>query len=67
MELTKKSKKDLYGRYNGHGVVFVKTGDREMQMIEFYLDRNGRFRTFMNGMELEHRLYDLQRKIEDEG
>jgi len=35
----------LYNRYNGCGVVFIKTGDREIQIIEFILGRNGRFNT----------------------
>ena len=62
MELTKKSKEMLY---NGHGVLFVKTGDKEMQMVEFYLGRNGKFHT-IDGIELTQRLHDLQGEIEEE-
>ena len=65
MELTKKSKEKLYNRYNGYGAVFVKTGDREMQIIEFNLGRNGKFNT-MNGTELTEKLNKLSREIEEE-
>ena len=65
MELTKKSKEDLYGRYNGYGVVFVKTGDREMQMIEFNLARNGKFYTVSETL-LTERLNKLSQEIEEE-
>lgn len=65
MELTKRSKEDLYGRYNGYGVVFVKTGDKEMQIIEFYLARNGKF-CAMDGMPLTEGLNKLSLTIEEE-
>jgi len=65
MELTKKSKEDLYNRYNGCGVVFIKTGDREIQIIEFNLGRNGRFNT-MDGTRLAARLDELSDTIEME-
>lgn len=65
MELTKKSKEDLYRRYNGVGVVFVKTHEREMEIIEFNLGRNGKFYA-MDGTELAERLNELSLFIEEE-
>ena len=63
MELTKKSVKDLHNRYAGCGVLFVKTSDSEIQMIEINLGINGKFST-INGTELPERLNELSREIE---
>ena len=65
MELTQKSKENMYNRYNGYGVVFVKTRDGEITEIEFYQGRNCKFYT-MNGMLLTERLKELSMTIEEE-
>lgn len=62
MELTRKSVVDFHNKYNGFGVLFAKIGDRELQIIEFNLDRNGKFHT-MNGTELTERLNELALEI----
>ena len=62
MRLTKKSKEDIYNRYNGYGAVFIKTGNNEITEIEIYRDRKGRFRT-MNGTLLTERLNELEKTI----
>ena len=65
MELTKKSKETLYNRYNGYGVVFLKTGDREMCIIEINLGSNGKFYT-TNGTLLTERLNELSAIIKED-
>ena len=65
MELTKKWKEDMYRRYNGVGVLFVKTGNNKITEIEFVLDRNGKFRT-LNGILLTERLNELSLTIEED-
>ena len=65
MELTKKSKETLYNRYNGYGVVFLKTSDREMTIIEISLGRNGKFYT-MSGALLTERLNELSVVIKED-
>jgi len=65
MELTKKSKEDLYNRYNGCGVVFVKTSGIEVRIIEFNLGRNGKLYT-MGGTRLAARLDEISDIIEVE-
>ncbi len=62
MDLTKKSKDKFYNRYNGYGVLFVKTADKEMQIIEFSLGRNGKFGT-ISGKYLTERLDELSTEI----
>ena len=62
MELTKKSVIDLNNRYAGCGVLFVKTCDNEIQIIEVNLGRNDKFYT-MNGTELPDRLNELSAEI----
>jgi len=63
--LTKQSEEKLYNKYNGYGVLFVKTGDREMQITEFNLAINGKFCT-MNGTLLTERLNELSATIKEE-
>jgi len=65
MQLTKKSKKKLYNQFNGTGVIFVKTRDKEISIIEFYQDRNGKFRD-MAGMELIEAIHELEKEVEEE-
>ena len=65
MRLTKKTKEDFFRRYNGYGVVFIKTGDKEVTEIEIYRDRKGRFRT-INGTLLTDRLNELEKTIMEE-
>ena len=65
MELTKKRKEDMYRRDNGVGVVFVKTGDKEITEMEFNLGRNGHFYT-MDGTRLGAKLDELSDMIEVE-
>lgn len=62
MELTKKWKEDMYRRDNGVGVVFLKTGNKEITEIEFNLGRNGKFGT-MDGTLLTERLNELIAEI----
>ena len=45
----------MHRRDNGVGVVFIKTGDKEITEIEFGLGINGKFGT-INGMLLTERL-----------
>ena len=65
MELTKKSKEELFGCDNGRGALSVKTRYGVITEIEFYLARNGKFCT-MNGTLLTERLNELSREIEEE-
>ena len=65
MKLTKKSKEAMDTHYNGYGAVFVKTGDKEITEIEFYLASNGKFYT-LNGTLLTKRLDELSLSIEEE-
>lgn len=58
MELTKKSEEDMYSRDEGVGVVFVKTGGKEITKIEFNLGKDNRFYT-MDGTELAKRITEL--------
>lgn len=66
MRLTKKSKEDFFKRYNGYGVVFIRTGDKEITEIEIYRDRKGRFRT-INGTLLTERLNELEKTLVERG
>ena len=63
MKLTKKSKEMMDTHYNGYGAVFVKTGNKEITEIEFYLGKNGKFYT-LNGTLLTERLNELAISIE---
>ena len=65
MKLTKKSKETMDTHYNGYGAVFVKTGDKEITEIEFYLARNGKFCT-LNGTLLTERFYELSQAIKED-
>ena len=65
MKLTKKSKEAMDTHYNGYGAVLVKTGDKEITEIDFYLARNGKFCT-LNGTLLTERLNELALSIEEE-
>ena len=65
MKLTKKSKEMMDTHYNGYGAVFVKTSDKEITEIEFYLANNGKFYT-LNGTLLTKRLDALSLSIEGE-
>ena len=62
MELTRKSVVNFHNKYNGYGVIFVKTSDSEIQRIEFNLARNGKFVT-INGALLTERLNELSAEI----
>ena len=64
-KLTKKSEEKFYNRYNGYGVVLIKTGDKEITEIEIYRDRKGRFRT-INETLLTERLNELEKSIVEE-
>ena len=64
MELTKKSKEKLYNQFNGTGVIFFKTSDAEIRIIEFWLGKNGKFYT--GSGELTERMYGLRGEIEEE-
>ena len=66
MQLTKKSKENFYNKYNGYGVVLIKTGDKEVTEIEIYRDRKGNFRT-VNGTLLTERLNELSLTLIEEG
>ena len=66
MRLTKKTKEDFFRRYNGYGMVFIKTGDKEVTEIEIYRDRTGKLRT-INGTLLTERLNELATTIPEEG
>jgi len=65
MKLTKKSKEDMYRRDNGVGVVFIKTGDKDITEIEFNLGGNGKFGTLFGTLLIE-RLNELSAEIEEE-
>ena len=65
MKLTKKSKEMMDTHYNGYGAVFVKTGDKEITEIEFYLASSGKFYT-LNGRKLTERLNELSTGIVEE-
>ena len=58
-----RAKEKLYEKDNGYGVLFVKTGENEMKIIEFNLGKNGKFYT-MNGTELTNRLNELSQEID---
>jgi len=69
MKLTKESKEKLYNQHNGNGIMFLKTGNREMQTMEFYLGKNKKFYLINNSipsMELTKVLYGIIPEIEDE-
>lgn len=51
--------------YNGYGAIFIKTSDKEITEIEFYLAINGKFCT-MNGTLLTERLNEVSAGIEEE-
>ena len=61
-DLTMRSKENLYKKYNGYGVLFVKTRENETQIIEFNLGRNGKFAT-ISGRYLTERLDELGAEI----
>ena len=63
--LTKQSKDNLCSKYNGYGVLFVKISDREMQIIEFNLARNGKFAT-INGRWLTEQLNKVSEAIKED-
>lgn len=42
MVLTMKSEEILHQRYNASGIVFIKTGDKEITSFEFSRARNGK-------------------------
>lgn len=64
MRLAKKWEEDMYGRDNGVGVLFVKTGNNEITEIEFVLGRNGKFGT-LNGTLLTERLNELEERLNE--
>ena len=69
MKLTKKSKEQLYNQCNGTGIIFLKTRNKEMVIIEFYLGRNKKFYLINNAIpatELTQALYGIIPEIEDE-
>lgn len=69
MKLTKSSKEKLYGQNNGTGVIFLKTRNNEIQIIEFYLGGNKKFYLINNAipaMGLTESLYGIIPEIEDE-
>jgi len=69
IKLTKKSKEELYSQHNGRGVIFLKTANREMQIMEFYLGRNKKFYILNNAIpskELTQALYGIIPEIEEE-
>jgi hypothetical protein len=69
LKLTKASKEQLYNQHNGTGVVFLKTGNKKMYTIEFYLGRNKKFYLINNAVpaiELTKALNDSIPEIEEE-
>jgi len=66
--LTKKSKEQLYNQHNGTGIIFVKTGNNEMQVIEFYLSWSKKFYVMNSAIvapiELTEKLQSLILEIE---
>ena len=61
-DLTMRSKENLRNKYNGYGVLFVKTRENETQIIEFNLGKNSKFVT-VNGTLLTERLNELSAEI----
>jgi len=70
INLTKKSKKQLYDQPNGTGIIFIKIGDKKIRIIEFYLSWSKNFYVLNNTvaapMELIETLHNLVPEIEDE-
>jgi hypothetical protein len=69
MKLTKVSKDKLYNQFNGNGIIFIKTGCREMMKFEFYLGQNKKFYVINNAVpaiELTQVLYGIIPEIESE-
>ena len=48
----------MYSRDDGVGVVFIKTGDKEITKIEFNLGKDSKFYT-MDGTELTKRITEM--------
>lgn len=66
MELTKKSKQQLWRQFNGTGIIFLKLSDTGLAVIEFNQGRNGKFYTSTNHpTELAEYLYGIISEIED--
>lgn len=69
INLTKRSKEQLYNQHNGTGIIFVKTKNNEMQIIEFYLSWSKKFYVLndvLAPVELSERLQNLISEIEEE-
>lgn len=69
LNLTKASKEQLYNQHNGTGIIFLKTMNRELQIVEFYLGKNKKFYITNNAIpaiELTLALYGIIPDIEDE-
>ena len=67
IRLTEKSRKQLYEQSNGTGIIFLKTRNNEMQIIEIYLDRNRKFRVANSkGTKLDEFLLELISEIDEE-
>ena len=69
MKLTKASKEKLYNQFNGTGIMFIKTQNNEIQIIEFYLGKNKKFYVINNTIpatELTKALYGIIPEIENE-
>jgi len=69
MKLMKSSKDKLYKQFNGTGIIFLKTGCREMMKFEFYLGQDKKFYLINNAIpaiELTQALYGIIPEIESE-
>jgi len=69
LKLTKVSKDKLYNQFNGTGVIFIKTGCREMMKFEFYLGKNKKFYILNNSIpsqEITQVLYGILPEIDSE-
>ncbi len=69
INLTKKSKEQLYTQHNGTGIIFIKTGNNEMRIIKFYLSWSKKFYILNDVIaptELTERLQDLISEIKEE-
>jgi len=64
MKLTKQSREKLYNRYNGNGVLFIRTAPNEITSIEIHLGRNGKF--YAGKTEISEYLHGLSGQIEED-
>ena len=66
MKLTKESKNRLLNQFCGTGVIFMKTREKEYQILEFWLGKNNKFYTGFPPKELTEFLYGIIPEIEKE-